>query len=267
MDQLKASLLPESQVLALDRVTTRPKLRSLLTKGVVFFLLFLVVMTAFILIVSLTYQPVPSDRTPGYRFNTTLYFLLGPKAPIMIANGLAPSLVVERSLNLQHYNWSTTCTNLTLLDDQYYHILLTLDPMDVGCELNVTLDIEMFPGQSGNFYFVTLDGFELNRGLYPPGQGDLILQTTGYVGHPFTTQVAWRILTGSDGQNIVINTPDNLILELYVDWTRIYLFALAVSGWIWKVVTIPLWTLWLWRRGERSFSDFIRGPEGISVEV
>lgn len=267
MEQLKAALLPSSQELDLARVSTRPRLRGLLCQLATFLALFLLTMTIFILVVSLTYQPVAPERTPGYALNYTFSFELSPSAPAMIATGFAPTLALPQSVNLKHYTWTTTCKNLSLLVDSYYNILSTLSPHEVGCEVNVSLEIEMFPGQQGTFYLITLDGFIFRPGVYPPGRGDLVLQTTGIVGQPFTTNLVWRILSGVDAQNVAINTASNEIQELYLDWTRVYLFALAVSTWIWKFVTIVLVTIWHRCRRERTFTTFVQTPSMIYVEV
>lgn len=267
MEQLKTTLLPVRQALDLTRVITRPRVKSLIGQLAAFLVLFSLTMTVFILVVSLTYQPVPPARTPGYALNCTLAFELGPTAPAMIASGFAPTLVISRSVNLQHYSWLSNCRNLSLLADSYYNILSTLDPRDVGCEVNVSLAIEMFPGQQGTFYLVTIDGFIFRPGAYPSGKGDLVLQTTGIVGHPFTTTLIWRILSGVNAQNVAINTADNLIQELYLDWTRVYLFALAVATWIWKFVTIVLTAIWHWYHQERAFSTFVVAPGTTYVEI
>lgn len=266
MEALKTLLLPETREFDLSRVRSRPRFPTLFRQLGTFALLFLLIVSGYALVLSLTYQPVPPGKSPEYTFNYTMNFYMTEEGASSYEQGYPVYLQVMRMISLIHYNYSTNCPNFTVISSTFYDLLTPKVP-EIGCTINISLSIMMAPGQEGNFYFLYLFGVDAIPATVPDGLGDYVFVSSGYLGEPLNTTLERKIVSGGNAVAVVISTNLNTILELYIDWTRIYLFALAVSGWVWRLVSIIIWTIWRRYHRERLCYSLIETQQGMVLEI
>ena len=267
MIKLKELLLPEETSLDFSNVKTRPKLQSFKWKFLIFLVLFSAMMVAYTLIVSLTYQTVLPANNPSYNSTVTLSLVLNDLAPSMVEQGMLASVALNKAVFLNDYSYVTNCDNITLVQDSYVYAPTTNDPKDIGCSLNMTISYTMKYGQQGQYYLVSLNGFSFNPAIYSNIIGDLVLKTSGIIGGTFTTEPVFQILSGIDGQNVMLNTLSNDFTNMVFDLKNILLFGLSSSGIMWKILSLILTNIMSKIKQETRYGELVHTKNGMYIEV
>lgn len=267
MLQLKELLLPSEATLDFSTVKTRSKFHDLKWKILVFLILFALIMVVYILVTSLTYKQVSSENNPAYNVNITLYFVLNSLAPSMIQQGMLASVALNKAVFLNSYSYITNCGNISLIQDSYVYAPTTNDPFDIGCFLNLTVSYSMEYAQQGQYYLISLNGFSFNPNIYSQIKGDLVLKTTGIIGDTFTTTPVFQILSGINGQNVMISSLSNSFTYMTFDLKNIVLFGLSSFTLLWKVVNIFFGIILSKIKKEVRYSQLVNTQDGMYIEV
>lgn len=227
----------------------------------IFAVIFIMVMVAYTLKVSLTYEKVLTP--PAFNVIANISVTALSNWEVISKNGFQLNVIIFQLSFLNSFVYDTDCPDPFEYPINQYRVI-AFNNLTAGCYLNLTFNYTLPQGAVSNYELMTMTGFSY------PGDGDYAYISSGVIsnGEIASLETVTTIASISGNRNSVVYVAAGLnnFIALNFNYVQIFNFATAVVGISFTVASF-IYSVYRWWKGDRVVSSLLLDNKNVTLEV